>query len=178
MVKGFALVLAAVLASADSATAMPWNPFDPARDLRAFERPAQPDGGQFILAQGRGGSGGQRGGGGGQRAAGGTSRGNFNSNSFHGDVSNTRNRSATANRNVNASSNRNVNATANRNVNVNGGGSCCYGDYNSGPSWGGVAAGVAAGAVLGAAGNSAASSPTYATPPPTYPPGYVTPPPY
>jgi len=71
-----------------------------------------------------------------------------------------------------------VNVNANRNVYARGGGGCCYGNYNTGPSWGGVAAGVAAGAVVGAAVNSAASSPTYAAPPPTYPPGYVSPPPY
>ena len=65
---------------------------------------------------------------------------------------------------------------ASRNVNVSGG--CCYGNYDTGPNWGGVAAGVAVGAMVGAAANSAASSPTYAAPPPTYPPGYVTPPPY
>jgi hypothetical protein len=74
------------------------------------------------------------------------------------------------------SANRNVNVNANRNVNVSGG--CCYGNYNSGPSWGGVAACVTVGTMVGAAANSAASAPTYAPPPPTYPQGYVTPPPY
>ena len=78
--------------------------------------------------------------------------------------------------NANVNANRSANVNANRNVNVygGGGGGCCYGgNYSSGPSWGGVAAGVAVGAVVGAAANSA-----YAAPPPTYPPGYVTPPPY
>jgi hypothetical protein len=45
--------------------------------------------------------------------------------------------------------NRNANVNASRNVNVNGGGGCCNGNYS-----------------------------TYAAPPPTYPPGYVEPPPY
>jgi hypothetical protein len=34
------------------------------------------------------------------------------------------------------------------------------------------------GAMVGAAANSAANSQAYAAPPPTYPPGYVAPPPY
>ena len=37
--------------------------------------------------------------------------GNFKSNDFHRDVSNTRNRNVSANRNVNANANRNVNAS-------------------------------------------------------------------
>jgi hypothetical protein len=174
MQKGSALVFAAVLASAGNATAAPVLPFCPDRGIRAVESPVQSDGAEFILVQARqrGGGGARRGAGGGaQRAAGGANRGGgFNSNNFQRDVANTGNRSANANRTVNA--------TANRNVNVNGGGGCCYGNYNSGPSWGGVAAGVAAGAVVGAAVSSAANSPTYVAPPPTYPPGYVSPPPY
>jgi hypothetical protein len=63
-------------------------------------------------------------------------------------------------------------------VNVYGGGGCCSGSYDDGPSWGGVAAGVAVGAVVGAAASSAVQAPTYVVPPPTYPPGYVAPPPY
>ncbi len=131
--------------------------------------------GTTSITRAAGGGGGAQRGGGGQRGA---NRGGFDSNNFHRDASNTRNRNTATNRNVSANSNRNANITANRNVNVNGSGGCCYGDYNGGPSWGGVAAGVAAGAVLGAAVNSAASTPTYAAPPPTYPPGYVSPPPY
>src|SRR3954453_5548923 len=126
----------------------------------------------IFLVQGGGRGGGPRAGGGARASRG----GGFNSNDFHRNVSNTQTRNAAASRNVAA--NRNVNVNANRNVAVvGGGGGCCYGNYNSGPSWGGVAAGVAVGAMVGAAANSAASS-TYAPPPPTYPPGYVTPPPY
>ena len=51
-------------------------------------------------------------------------------NDFHRNVSNTRN--------LNAAASRYVNVNANRNVHVSGGG-CCYGDYNTDPSWGGVA---------------------------------------
>ncbi len=51
-------------------------------------------------------------------------------NDFHRNVSNTRN--------LNAAASRYGNANANRNVHVSGGG-CCYGDYNTDPSWGGVA---------------------------------------
>ncbi len=132
----------------------------------AVERAVRPGDDALILVQNR------TRGGGTQRAGGGTSganRGSFNSNDFHGTASNTQTR--------NASSSRNANVNANRNVNVSGGG-CCNGNYDSGPNWGGVAAGVAVGAVVGAAATSAASSPTYAAPPPTYPPGYVSPPPY
>ena len=97
---------------------------------------------------------------------------------FHRDVANNSSRRTNvnaSNRSANVNANRSANVNANRNVNVYGGrGGCCYGgNYSSGPSWGGVAAGVAVGAVVGAAANSA-----YAAPPPTYPPGYVTPPPY
>ena len=162
-----ALLLATVLACAGSATAAPMVPFVPDHHPRAFDRLGQHDDAGLILVQGRGrGGGGQRGanrGGGGQRAAVGANRGGgFNSNDFHRNMSNTRN----------------VNVNANRNVAVRGGGGCCYGNYNTGPSWGGVAAGVATGALVGAAVHSAASTPTYYAPPPTYPPGYVTPPPY
>ena len=110
--------------------------------------------------------------GGGGSAAGANRGGNFNTNDFHRDAANSRN----TNVNRNATVNRSANVNANRNVNVNGG--CCNGNYDSGPNWGGVAAGVAVGAVVGAAANSAAQSTTYAAPPPTYPPGYVAPPPY
>ena len=183
-----ALLLAAALATVGSATAVPAMPFIPGHARLAMERPFQSDSGGVILVEGRGrggGGGGQRAGGGGQRAGGGGQRsarranpGGFNSNNFHRDVSNPRTVNTRSNRNVNAAANRNTNVNANRNVNVAGGGGCCYGNYNEGPSWGGVAAGVATGAVLGAAVSSAASSPTYAAPPPTYPPGYVSPPPY
>ena len=159
-----ALMLATVLAFAGSATAAPVMPFVQEHHPRAFDGPDQSDTGGLILVQNRGR------GGGGQRAAGGANRGGgFNSNDFHRNVSDTRN--------LNASANRNVNVNANRNVNVHGGG-CCYGNYNTGPNWGGVAAGVAVGAVVGAAANSAANSSAYAAPPPAYPPGYVSPPPY
>ena len=102
---------------------------------------------------------------------GGGNRQNFNSNNFHNDVSANRVASSSANRNT--SVNRNVNAS--RNVNVSGGG-CCS-SYDSGPGWGGVAVGVATGVAVGAIASSAAST-AYAPPPPTYPPGYVNPPPY
>ena len=175
-----ALLLAAALATAGSATAVPAMPFIPGHATPAVERLFQSDSSGVILVEGRGrgGGGGQRAGGGGQRAAGRANPGGFNSNNFHRDVSNPRNVNARSNRNVNAAANRNTNVNANRNVNVAGGGGCCYGNYNEGPSWGGVAAGVATGAVLGAAVSSAANSTTYAAPPPTYPPGYVSPPPY
>ena len=166
-----------ILWFAGSAMALPRARFASSSVSQAVGAAAPHEGSGVILVRNRGRGGGQRGGGGGgQRAAGGGNRGNFNSNSFHGDVSNSRN----ANRNVNSNRNvnRNANVNANRNVAVVGGGGCCYGDYDSGPSWGGVAAGVAVGAVVGAAASSASQSSTYAAPPPTYPPGYVAPPPY
>ena len=179
------LSLATALAFASVAIAAPVTEFAPRSISRALDTAQQPDGSGVILVQNRGrggggqraaGGGGQRaGGGGGQRAAAGNRGGNFNSNNFHRDASNV-NRNTSANRSANV--NRNANVNASRNVNVSGGGGCCYGNYNSGPNWGGVAAGVAVGAVVGAAANSAAQSPTYAAPPPTYPPGYVAPPPY
>ena len=165
MCRASTVLFVTVLALAGSANAGPVMPFAPDRDVRAAEKPAQSHDGGLILVQ-RGG----RAGGGGERYAGGANRGGFNSNDFHQNMSNSGN--------WNAAANRNVNVNANRNVYARGGGGCCYGNYNTGPSWGGVAAGVAAGAVVGAAVNSAASSPTYAAPPPTYPPGYVSPPPY
>ena len=157
------LLLATALAFAGSAIAASLTPFAPDSVSRAIETAApyytavQPEEPELILVQNRGrsgGGGGQRAaGGGGQRSAGTANRGgNFSTNDFHRDVSNS------------------------RNVNVSGG--CCNGNYDSGPNWGGVAAGVAVGAVVGAAANSAAQTPTYAAPPPTYPPGYVAPPPY
>lgn len=167
------LLFATALAFAGSAMAAPVTPFAPDSILRAIDTAVQSDEFGLILVQnrGRGGGGGRAAGGGGQRAAASANRGgsNFKSNDFHRDVSNTRNTNVNANRNVNVNANRNVAA---------GGGGCCYGNYNSGPNWGGVAAGVAVGAVVGAAANSAAQSSTYAAPPPTYPPGYVAPPPY
>jgi hypothetical protein len=172
MCKTTILALATAMALASGATAAPVIPIVPKHVAGAVERTVRPGDGALILVQNRTrGGGGQRAGGA-QRAgggAGGANRGSFNSSDFHRNASNTQTR--------NASSSRNTNVNANRNVNVSGGG-CCYGDYNSGPSWGGVAAGVAVGAVVGAAATSAASSPTYVAPPPTYPPGYVSPPPY
>jgi hypothetical protein len=125
---------------------------------------------QIARERGGGARAGGGGGGGARAAAGGGNRQNFNSNSFHNDVSTNK----VANRNVsrNTSANRNVNAS--RNVNVSG--DCCN-SYDSGPGWGGVAAGVVTGVAVGAIANSAAST-SYAPPPPTYPPGYVNPPPY
>jgi hypothetical protein len=162
MCKRYTLLLAITLALGGSAMAAPVTRFAPGSVSRAIDTVGQPDEPGLILAQTRG-----RGGGGGQRAAGGASRsGNFNANNFNRDVSNTRNTNVNRNANVNTS----------RNVNVSG--DCCNGNYNDGPSWGGVAAGVAVGAVVGAAASSASQSSTYAAPPPTYPPGYVTPPPY
>jgi hypothetical protein len=176
------VLLAIGLALAGSASAAPVTPFGPDSVSRAIGWANQSDEFGWSLVQYRG-----RGGGGGQSAANRANRaGGFNSSDFHQNISNTRNLNTGANRNVNVNGNRNVNVNGNRNVNVNGNrnvyvsghGGCCYGNYNEGPSWGGVAAGVAVGAVVGAAAHSAASSPTYAAPPPTYPPGYVTPPPY
>ena len=169
MCKRYTLLLAITLALGGSAMAAPDTRFAPGSVSRAIDTVGQPDEPGLILAQtrGRGGGGGQRAGGGGQRAAGGASRsGNFNANNFNRDVSNTRNTNVNRNANVNTS----------RNVNVSG--DCCDGNYDDGPSWGGVAAGVAVGAVVGAAASSASQSSTYAAPPPTYPPGYATPPPY
>lgn len=171
MYRTTTLVLATSMALASGAAAAPVIPIGPKDVAGVVERAVRPDDGAFILVQNRTrGGGAQRAGGGAQRAGGGANRGSFNSNDFHRTASNTQTRSASANRNVNVN--------ANRNVNVSGGGGCCYGNYNSGPNWGGVAAGVAVGAVVGAAATSAASSPTYVAPPPTYPPGYVSPPPY
>ena len=163
------LLAATTLAFALGALAAPVTSFAPASVARAIDTTVQPDASGVILVQQRA----RGGGGGGQRAAAGANRGgNFNSNNFHRDASNTRNAAnISANRNVSA--NRNTNVNANRNVNVSGGGGCCYGSYDSGPNWGGVAAGVAVGALVGAAANSATQPP-----PPTYPPGYVAPPPY
>ncbi|MDR3529008.1 MAG: hypothetical protein P4L90_00420 [Rhodopila sp.] len=170
------LWLATFLALTSGAVAAPVTLFAPRSVSHALDTARRHDDAGLILAQNRGrsGGGGQRagGGGGGQRAAAGNRGGNFNSNNFHRDASNV-NQNANVNRNTNV--NRNANVSANRNVNVDGG--CCNGNYDSGPNWGGVAAGVAVGAVVGAAASSAAQSPTYAAPPPTYPPGYVTPPP-
>ena len=169
MYKRYTLLLAITLALGGSAMAAPVTRFAPGSVSRAINTVGQPDESWLILAQtrARGGGGGQRAAGGRQRAAGGANRsGNFNASNFNRDVSNTRN----------ANVNRNTNVNANRTVNVSGG--CCYGNYDDGPSWGGVAAGVAVGAVVGAAATSAAQTSTYAAPPPTYPPGYVTPPPY
>jgi hypothetical protein len=166
MYRTITLALAAAMALASDATAAPVTQMVSKQVAGAVERAVRPDDSALILVQNRTrGGGGQRAGG----AARGADRSSFNSNDFHRNVSNTQTRSA--------SSNRNVNVNANQNVNVSGGG-CCYGNYNSGPSWGGVAAGVAVGAAVGAAATSAASSPTYVAPPPTYPPGYVSPPPY
>ena len=163
------LLMATALAFAGSAMAAPAVPFAPDSVSRAIDTVGQPDESGLILVQNRGrGGGGQRAGGGAQRSAAGSRGGSFNSNNFHRDVSNSRN--------TNVSANRNVNVNTNRNVNVSAG--CCNGNYSTGPSWGGVAAGVAVGAVVGAAATSAAQAPTYAAPPPYYPPGYVTPPPY
>ena len=158
-------MLAAILAFAGSAAALPTIPSAPDRDSRADGDSLQSGDAGLILVQNR-----TRGGGGGggrtqQRSAPAANRGNFQSNDFHRNAVN-----AGANRNVNT--NRNVNVSGNRNVNVNG--DCCHGNYDDGPSWGGVAAGVAVGAMVGAV----ASQPAYPPPPPTYPPGYVTPPPY
>jgi hypothetical protein len=162
------LLLVTALAFASVAFAAPVTQFTARSISRELDTVRQPDGAGVFLVQNRGrGGGGQRaGGGGGQRAAGANRGGNFNTNDFHRDVANSRNTNVNRNATVNAS----------RNVNVNGG--CCNGNYDSGPNWGGVAAGVAVGAVVGAAANSAAQSTTYAAPPPTYPPGYVAPPPY
>jgi hypothetical protein len=169
MYKRCTLLLATTLAFAGSAMAAPVTQLAPGSVSRAIDTVRQPDESGLILVQnrGRGGGGGQRAAAGGQRGGGGANRsGNFNANNFNRDVSNSRNTNVNRNANVNAS----------RNVNVAGG--CCNGNYDSGPNWGGVAAGVAVGAVVGAAATSAAQSSTYAAPPPTYPPGYVTPPPY
>jgi hypothetical protein len=178
MCRSSTLLFAIAMAIAGTAVAAPVAPLSPAGIARGINTSVQSGQPGLILVQNRGrgggGGGGQRSaqrpaGGGGQRSAAG--KGNFNSNDFHRDGAN--NRNATRNTNVNATRNTNVNA--NRNVNVSGSGGCCYGgNYNSGPSWGGVAAGVAVGAAVGAMANST----TYAAPPPTYPPGYVEPPPY
>jgi len=179
MYQGSALLLAASLAFVSSAAALPIIPFAPDRGSRADGDSLQFGDFQsgaagFIFVQSR-----ARGGGGSQqrsastanrsqqRSANTANRGSFNSNDFHRNAAN-----AFTNRNVNTSANRNVNASANRNVNVSG--DCCNGNYDDGPTWGGVAAGVAVGAMVGAV----ASQPAYPPPPPTYPPGYVTPPPY
>jgi hypothetical protein len=166
MYRGSALLLAAILAFAGGAAALPTMPFAPDRDSRADGDSLQSGDAGLIFVQNRtrGGGGGQQrsAGQGQQRAAGAANnRGNFQSNDFHRNA-------------ANVGANRNTNVTANRNVNVNGNGDCCNGNYDDGPSWGGVAAGVAVGAMVGAA----ASQPAYPPPPPTYPPGYVTPPPY
>ena len=163
------LLLATALAFAGAAFAAPVTQFTSRSISRELDTFRQPDESGVILVQNRGRGGG---GSGGQRAAGANRGGNFNTNDFHRDVANSRN----TNVNRNATVNRSANVNANRNVNVSGG--CCNGNYDSGPNWGGVAAGVAVGAVVGAAANSAAQSTTYAAPPPTYPPGYVAPPPY
>jgi hypothetical protein len=166
MCRKSTLLLQAVLAVGCGAWAAAAMPYGPDRVLRPPSAGIQSDDEGFIRVQARSRGGGvQRGVAGAQRSAPRANRnGGFNSNDFHQNVSNTRN--------LNTSSSRNVNVNTNRNVNVSGGG-CCYGNYNSGPTWGGVAAGVAVGAMVGAAASSA-----YAPPPPTYPPGYVTPPPY
>ena len=160
--KSALLLLATALVFAGSAPAAPVMPFAPVAVLRAAGWVVRSDDSGLILVQRRGG--GARAGSGVQRSAGRANRGGgFNSNDFHRNVSNTGNFNA----------NRGANINANRNVNVGGGG-CCYGNYSTGPSWGGAAAGLAVGAMVGAA----ASSPRYAAPPPYYPPGYVAPPPY
>ena len=159
------LLLTTALAFAGVAFAAPVTQLAPRSISRELDTVRQPDGSGVILVQNRGR------GGGGQRAAGANRGGSFNTNDFHRDAANSRN----TNVNRNTTVNRSANVNANRNVNVN---SCCNGNYDSGPNWGGVAAGVAVGAVVGAAANSAAQSTTYAAPPPTYPPGYVAPPPY
>ena len=167
------LLLATALAFAGVAFAAPVTQFASRSISRELDTVRQPDGVRgHSCAESRTWWRRQRRGGGGQRAAGANRGGNFNTNDFHRDVANSRN----TNVNRNTTVNRNANVNANRNVNVNGG--CCNGNYDSGPNWGGVAAGVAVGAVVGAAANSAAQSTTYAAPPPTYPPGYVAPPPY
>jgi len=165
----FTLLLAAALAVAGSAAVASAMPFASNPLVRTPQAGVQSEDGGFTLVQNRArGGGGQRGGANAQRPASRPNRGGgFNSNDFHQNVSNTRNSNV----------NRNVNVNTNRNVNVSGGG-CCYGNYNTGPNWTGVAAGVAVGAMVGAAASSAASAPAYAAPPPTYPPGYVSPPPY
>ena len=169
MCRRSTLLFAVALTFAGSATAAPVTPFAPDPVSRAPGWSALSDDSGLILVQRHGGGG--RGGGG--RPAGRANRGGgFNSHEFHRNVSNTGNFNASRGANINA----------NRNVNVSGGGyrggGCCYGNYNTGPSWGGggVAAGVAVGA-LGAMVGAAANS-SYAAPPPTYPPGYVTSPPY
>jgi hypothetical protein len=163
----YTVLLATALACVGSATAAPVTPFTSAIVLQVIDPAVQPDESGMILVQNRGGGGRSAAGGGRQNSARSANRGgNFNSNDFHRDVSNSRS----------ANVNRNTTVNANRNVNVNGG--CCNGNYDDGPSWGGVAAGVAVGAVVGAAASSATQSNTYAAPPPTYPPGYVAPPPY
>jgi len=158
------LLLAMTLAFVGGVTAAPVTPFVVDRNSRAVDGTVQSDASRLILVQNR-----TRGGGAQRPAARANRSGGFNSNDFHQNVSNTRN--------VNAATNRNVTVNSNRNVNVSGGG-CCYGNYSTGPNWGGIAAGVAVGAMVGAAASAAASSPTYVAPPPTYPPEYVTPPPY
>jgi hypothetical protein len=169
----YTLLLATALAFMGSATAAPVTSFAPVGVSQAIDTAVQPGESGLILVQNRGdgaGSGRRAAGGGRQNSARSANRGgNFNSNDFHRDVSNSRP--------ANVNANRNTSVNANRNVNVSGGG-CCHGNYDDGPNWGGVAAGVAVGGVVGAAASSAAQSNTYASPPPTYPPGYVAPPPY
>lgn len=176
MHANLALVAAAAIALTTNSSAAPIGSANRNTIAQALEIIHKADDAALILIQ-------NRGQGGGRRSGSADRGGNFNSNNFHKDVSGTRNGNVSAQRNANVNANRrvsndrNVNVNANRNVNVSGG-SCCNGSYDDGPSWGGVAAGVAVGAVVGAAVSSAASAPTYVAPPPTYPPGYVTPPPY
>ena len=181
MCRRSTLLFAVALTFAGSATAAPVTPFAPDPVSRAPGWSALSDDSGLILVQRHGGGG--RGGGG--RPAGRANRGGgFNSHEFHRNVSNTGN--------FNASRNVNVSGGGYRGGGYRGGGyggggyggggyrggGCCYGNYDTGPSWGGggVAAGVAVGA-LGAMVGAAANS-SYAAPPPTYPPGYVTSPPY
>ena len=130
------LLVATALVFAVNAMAAPVAPFAPGRISRAIDSAGEANEPWLILVQNcaRGGGGGQRSaGGGGQRSTGAANRGNnFNSNNFHRDVSNSRT--------TNVNTSRSANVNANRNVNVSGSGGCCYGNYNSGPNWGGVAA--------------------------------------
>ena len=181
MHRRIAALFAAAPAFTGNAVAMQVPPLALGTNHKPESTPSQSVGTDVILVHSRACAGGRRRAGG--RSAGGASRsgataspGSFNGNDFHQNVSSTRNLNANPRRNVNANANRNVTVNANRNVNFSGG-SCCHGSYNSGPTRGGVAAGVAVGAMVGAAANSAASSQCQG-PPPTYPPGYVSPPPY
>jgi hypothetical protein len=97
MFRRSTLLAATTLAFAVGALAAPVTSFASASVARAIDAAFQPDASGVILVQQRA----RGGGGGGQRAAAGGTRGNFNSNSFHRDASNTRNAAnVSANRNV------------------------------------------------------------------------------